>query len=43
MAKPVLDILAEMIAADGELDIGSVGGGRPGPGSVDGIPNVGLD
>jgi hypothetical protein len=38
--KPVLDILAEMIAADSELNVGPFGGG---PGSDSGIPGVGLD
>ncbi|RAL65628.1 hypothetical protein DID88_005300 [Monilinia fructigena] len=38
--KPVLDILAEMIAADAALDVGPFGGG---PGSDSGIPGVGLD
>lgn len=37
--KPVLDILAEMIAADSELNVGPFGG----PGSDSGIPSVGLD
>jgi hypothetical protein len=30
--KPVLDILAEMIAADGDLNVGSFGGGSGSPG-----------
>ncbi|RFU30187.1 hypothetical protein B7463_g6182, partial [Scytalidium lignicola] len=39
--KPVLDILAEMIAADSDLNVGPVGAG---PGSDSGIPGgVGLD
>jgi import receptor subunit TOM20 len=38
--QPVLDILAEMIAADSELNVGPFGGG---PGSDSGIPGVGLD
>ncbi|KAM3065781.1 mitochondrial import receptor subunit tom20 [Clarireedia jacksonii] len=38
--KPVLDILAEMIAADAALDVGPFGSG---PGSDSGIPGVGLD
>jgi mitochondrial import receptor subunit TOM20 len=38
--KPVLDILAEMIAADSGLNVGPFGGG---PGSDSGIPTVGLD
>jgi len=38
--KPVLDILAEMIAADGDLKVGSFGGGPP---SDSGMPSVGLD
>jgi hypothetical protein len=38
--KPVLDILAEMIAADSELNVGPFGGGS---GSDSGIPGVGLD
>ena len=38
--KPVLDILAEMIAADSELNVGPFGGGL---GSDSGIPGVGLD
>jgi len=38
--KPVLDILAEMIAFDSELDVGPFGGG---PRSDAGIPSVGLD
>ncbi|ESZ97675.1 import receptor subunit tom-20 [Sclerotinia borealis F-4128] len=38
--KPVLDILAEMIAADAALDVGPFGGGS---GSDSGIPGVGLD
>lgn len=38
--QPVLDILAEMIAADEKLDVGPFGAG---PGSDSGIPGVGLD
>ena len=38
--KPVLDILAEMIAADGDLHVGSFGGGSGSPGVGVG---VGLD
>jgi len=38
--KPVLDILAEMIAADSSLKVGSF---ATGPGSDSGLPNVGLD
>jgi mitochondrial import receptor subunit TOM20 len=38
--QPVLDILAEMIAADSSLHVRSFGGG---PGSDSGIPGVGLD
>jgi import receptor subunit TOM20 len=38
--KPVLDILAEMIAADSGLKVGPFASG---PGSDSGIPNVGLD
>ena len=37
--KPVLDILAEMIAADSELNVGPFGS----PGSDSGMPTVGLD
>ncbi|KAH8679095.1 mitochondrial import receptor subunit tom-20 [Tricladium varicosporioides] len=39
--KPVLDLLAEMIAADSELKVGPFSGGSPG--SDSGIPGVGLD
>ncbi|KAG9237793.1 mitochondrial import receptor subunit tom-20 [Amylocarpus encephaloides] len=39
VAKPVLDLLAEMIAADDDLDIGSFRGG----GSDSGIPSERLD
>lgn len=38
--KPVLDILAEMIAADSGLNVGPFGSG---PGSDNGMPSVGLD
>ncbi|KAH8593492.1 mitochondrial import receptor subunit tom-20 [Bisporella sp. PMI_857] len=38
--KPVLDILAEMIATDPELKVGPFGHG---PGSDSGMPTVGLD
>lgn len=38
--KPVLDILAEMIALDNTLNVGPFGGG---PGSDSGIPHVSLD
>ncbi|KAL3427426.1 MAS20 protein import receptor [Phlyctema vagabunda] len=38
--KPVLDILAEMIALDSSLNVGPFSGGS---GSDSGIPNVGLD
>jgi len=38
--KPVLDILAEMIAADSSLHVGPFGSG---PGSDSGMPTVGLD
>jgi len=38
--KPVLDILAEMIAVDSSLNIGAFGAGG---GSDSGIPSVGLD
>jgi import receptor subunit TOM20 len=38
--KPVLDVLAEMIAADSELNVGPFTGGS---GSDSGIPSVGLD
>jgi len=38
--KPVLDILAEMIAADPSLHVGPFASG---PGSDSGIPTVGLD
>ncbi|RQM08761.1 hypothetical protein DH86_00002476, partial [Scytalidium sp. 3C] len=41
MQEPVLDILAEMIAADSDLHVGPFGGD---PGSDSGIPGgVGLD
>ncbi|TQS32090.1 hypothetical protein Golomagni_07604, partial [Golovinomyces magnicellulatus] len=42
VSKPVLDILAEMIAYDSTLDIRAA---RPGPGGINlsDIPNVGLD
>ncbi|TAQ87555.1 hypothetical protein B7494_g4138 [Chlorociboria aeruginascens] len=39
--KPVLDILAEMIAADSDLNVGSFSGGSGS--SESGIPSVGLD
>jgi import receptor subunit TOM20 len=38
--KPVLDILAEMIAADTGLNVGPFASG---PSSDSGIPGVGLD
>jgi import receptor subunit TOM20 len=38
--KPVLDILAEMIAADSGLKVGPFASG---PGSDSGMPTVGLD
>jgi len=38
--KPVLDILAEMIAVDSSLHVRPFGAG---PGSDSGIPGVGLD
>lgn len=44
--KPVLDVLAEMIARDDSLKIGgSYTGGPAGPGGINlsGIPSVGLD
>lgn len=43
--RAVLDILAEMIAADAELDVGPgpFGGGSDAGGSSSGLPSVGLD
>ncbi|KAK7749021.1 mitochondrial import receptor subunit tom20 [Cytospora paraplurivora] len=44
--KPILDILAEMIAYDGSLRIEALSGGIPGMpnlGNISDIPNVGLD
>ncbi|KAM3506951.1 hypothetical protein MY10362_002071 [Beauveria mimosiformis] len=41
--KPILDILAEMIAYDSSLDIRSVPSGAPGGINLGDIPNVGLD
>ncbi|KAF4627623.1 hypothetical protein G7Y89_g10530 [Cudoniella acicularis] len=38
--KPVLDLLAEMIAADSDLNVGPFSAGS---GSDSGIPGVGLD
>lgn len=41
--KPILDILAEMIAYDSALDIRSGGSGSGGGINLGEMPNVGLD
>ncbi|KAJ3495763.1 hypothetical protein NLG97_g3166 [Lecanicillium saksenae] len=41
--KPILDILAEMIAYDSSLDIRAAPAGVPGGINLGDIPNVGLD